>query len=90
MVSAWPEPPNAMSAEKSAGVRDGVEALAFGITETRTHPGQNRCPERIAPGHPFQRRLRSRTSGQLERVSISRAEHLHAAFVSPNGQSKGG
>jgi hypothetical protein len=26
MVSAWPEPPNAMSAEKSAGVHDGVEA----------------------------------------------------------------
>ena len=36
MVSAWPEPPSAMSAESTAGVRDGVEALAFGITETRT------------------------------------------------------
>jgi len=34
MVSAWPEPPSAMSAEKSAGVRDGMEALAFGGTET--------------------------------------------------------
>ena len=36
MVSAWPEPPSAMSAGRRAGVRDGVEALAFGITETRT------------------------------------------------------
>jgi hypothetical protein len=34
MVSAWPEPPSAMSAEKSAGVRDGMQALAFGGTET--------------------------------------------------------
>ena len=33
MVFAWPEPPSVMSAEKFAGVRDGVEALAFGITE---------------------------------------------------------
>jgi hypothetical protein len=34
MVSAWREPPNAMYAEKSADVRDGVEALAFDTTET--------------------------------------------------------
>jgi hypothetical protein len=27
MVSAWPEPPSAMCAEKSAGARDGMEAL---------------------------------------------------------------
>ena len=39
IASAWPEPPSAMSAERSAGVRDGVEALAFGITETRTTSG---------------------------------------------------
>ena len=32
MACAWPEPPSA----RFAGVRDGVEALAFGITETRT------------------------------------------------------
>ena len=32
MASAWPEPPSA----RFAGVRDGVEALAFGITETRS------------------------------------------------------
>jgi hypothetical protein len=35
MASAWPEPPSVMSAEKSAGARDGVEALAFGITESQ-------------------------------------------------------
>jgi hypothetical protein len=34
VVSAWPEPPNAMSAEKSAGVHDGVEALACATIET--------------------------------------------------------
>ena len=34
MVSAWPEPPSAMSAEKSAGVRDGMQAFAFGTSET--------------------------------------------------------
>jgi hypothetical protein len=34
MVSAWPEPPSAMSAERSAGVRDGMEAFALGTTET--------------------------------------------------------
>jgi hypothetical protein len=36
MVSAWPEPPSAMSAEKSAGVRDGMEA--FALTTTKTPP----------------------------------------------------
>ena len=34
MVSAWPEPPSAMYAERSAGVRDGMEAFAFGTTKT--------------------------------------------------------
>jgi hypothetical protein len=34
MVSAWPEPPSAMSAERSAGVGDGMEAFALGGTET--------------------------------------------------------
>ena len=34
MVSAWPEPPSAMSAEKSAGVGDGMEAFALGGTKT--------------------------------------------------------
>ena len=34
MASAWPEPPSARPAAKSAGVRDGVEALALGGTET--------------------------------------------------------
>ena len=45
MVSAWQEPPDAMSAEKPAGtfgisaeqpagVRDGLEVLAFSTTET--------------------------------------------------------
>ena len=48
MVSAWQEPPDAMSAEKPAGtdgisaekpagVRDGLEVLAF--STTRRHPG---------------------------------------------------
>ena len=31
MACAWPEPPSA----KLAGARDGVEALAFGGTETQ-------------------------------------------------------
>jgi hypothetical protein len=38
-IHEMPEPPTldeARRAERSAGVRDGVEALAFGITETRT------------------------------------------------------
>ena len=34
MVSAWPEPPSVMSAEKSAGVGDGMEAFALGGTKT--------------------------------------------------------
>lgn len=34
MVSAWQEPLDAMSAEKSAGVCDGIEVLAFGSTES--------------------------------------------------------
>jgi len=34
MASAWPELPSVKSAEKSAGVLDGVEALAFGITKS--------------------------------------------------------
>ena len=34
MVSAWPEPPPAMSAEKFAGVRDGMETFALTISET--------------------------------------------------------
>jgi hypothetical protein len=37
MVSAWPEPPSAMSAEPSAGVRDGMEVFAFGTTDTPTN-----------------------------------------------------
>ena len=44
MVSAWPEPPSAMSAERSAGVRVGMEALAFGGTETPP----NRAGRKIA------------------------------------------
>ena len=35
MVSAWPEPPSAMYAEKSAGARDGMEAFVFGTTKTQ-------------------------------------------------------
>ena len=35
MVFAWPEPPSAMSAERCAGVRDGIlQAFAFDTTET--------------------------------------------------------
>ena len=34
MASALPEPPSVMSAAKSVGVRDGMEALAFAGTET--------------------------------------------------------
>ena len=37
LFMSTPEPPSAMSAEKSAGVRDGVEALAFGGTETSSN-----------------------------------------------------
>jgi hypothetical protein len=47
MASAWPEPPSAMSAERFAGVRDGVEALAFGITETRTTSGKKKMPRSV-------------------------------------------
>ena len=52
VVSAWPEPPNAMSAEKSAGVHDGVEALACATIETppnrtrRKEPAFKRLPSR--------------------------------------------
>ena len=34
MASAWPEPPSGRPADNTAGVRDGVEALAFSTTET--------------------------------------------------------
>ena len=34
MVFAWPEPPSAIPAEKSAGVRGGMEAFAFCGIET--------------------------------------------------------
>jgi hypothetical protein len=37
MVSAWPEPPSAMSAAKSVGVRDGMEELAFAGIERQPH-----------------------------------------------------
>ena len=33
---AWPEPLPAMSAEKSAGVRDGMETFALTITNAQT------------------------------------------------------
>ena len=36
MVSAWPEPPSAMSADRSVGVGDGTEAFAFGGTDLAT------------------------------------------------------
>ena len=35
-VSAWPEPPSATSAGKSAGVHNGTEAFALGTTERPT------------------------------------------------------
>ena len=35
-VSAWPEPPSAMPAGPSAGVRDGTQAFALGTTERPT------------------------------------------------------
>jgi hypothetical protein len=34
LATAWPEPPSAIPAEPSAGVGDGMEAFAFGGTET--------------------------------------------------------
>ena len=44
MVSAWPEPPSAMSAERSADVRDGTQAFAFATTETPPNrPGRKRA-----------------------------------------------
>jgi hypothetical protein len=43
MVSAWPELPSAMSAERFAGVRDGIlQAFAFDTTK-RTKQGRNRA-----------------------------------------------
>ena len=38
LVSAWPEPPSAIPADKSAGVGDGMEAFALGGTETPPKP----------------------------------------------------
>ena len=52
MASAWPEPPSARPAATSAGARDGVEALAFGGTET--HVGSHTNLRHAAGG----RRLR--------------------------------
>ena len=55
MASAWPEPPSA----RFAGVLDGVEALALGITETRTEDKLDaperavRWKNRIALGHRY-------------------------------------
>ena len=44
MVSAWPEPPPAMSAEKSAGVRDGMGAFrSLLLRRHRTAPGEHRA-----------------------------------------------
>jgi hypothetical protein len=52
-VSAWPEPPSAMSAERSAGVRDGMEALAFGGTETPSdRAGEEHSGVEAALNHP--------------------------------------
>ena len=36
MVSAWPEPPSAMTAGSFAGAHDGVAAFALSTTETPT------------------------------------------------------
>ena len=56
MVSAWPEPPSAMSAEKSAGVRDGMQAFAFGTSETPPNgPGKEESEKRSQlPRHNWQ------------------------------------
>ena len=62
MVSAWQEPPDAMSAEKPAGtfgisaeqpagVRDGLEVLAFSTTETNLRVSglsARRCDRQLA------------------------------------------
>ena len=58
MVSAWPEPPSVMSAEKSAGVGDGMEAFALGGTKTPPNrPGKKRavCKLLLSPGRFLQR-----------------------------------
>ena len=61
MVSAWPEPPNAMSAERSAGVRVGMEAFALGGTETPPNrPGKKRAAFELLvnlPGRFLQRAI---------------------------------
>ena len=51
MVSAWQEPPDAMSVEQSAGVRDGLEVLALGTTETNLRVSglsARRCDRQLA------------------------------------------
>ena len=56
------------------------------------HPGQNSTP-RSALLRGFVSAALAITNKQPARAGLyqsRRAEHLHAAFVSPNGQSKGG
>jgi hypothetical protein len=49
MASAWPEPPSGRPADNTAGVRDGVEALAFSITETPTEPSRGGAEKGVSP-----------------------------------------
>ena len=59
MVSALPEPPSAMSAEKSAGVRDGMEAFAFGTSERAANelPGREESDVQNALNFPGFKRI---------------------------------
>ena len=55
MAFACPEPPSAMSAERSAGVRDGMQAFAFGTTETQPNrPGKEEAAFKTLSTSPAQ------------------------------------
>ena len=79
MVCAWPEPPSAMAAEPSAGVRDGMEAFAFGTTET---PGKVESDVQTAlnlPGSP-----ENQETSEPGNRNKGRHEHRRAVQISPN------
>ena len=57
-VSAWPEPPSAIPADKSAGVGAGMEAFAFGGTETPLNwPGEEEGGVQFAFDLPGRRNI---------------------------------
>ena len=75
MAFACPEPPSAMSAERSAGVRDGMQAFAFGTTETTTYrPGRKK--RRSKPSQPPRHNCSERNSRRLPKKWEPGAQQL--------------